>query len=68
MRNPGGKGFSRGLSAFPQKKAGSKGCRKTSAEARPLQGGTTAPESEGIALPAGPRASHKTGGGQEYSR
>ena len=51
-------------SVFPQRKAGSKGYEETSAEARPLQGGTTALESEGIAIPAGPEASPKTGDGQ----
>jgi hypothetical protein len=50
-------------SVFPQRKAGSKACRETSVEARLLQGGTTALESEGIAFLAGPGASYKTGGG-----
>jgi len=53
-------------SPFPQRKVGSKGCPEISAEARLLQGGTTALESEGIALPAGYGSSHKTGGGQAF--
>jgi len=48
---------------FPQRKAGSKGYRETSAKARPFQRRTTASESEGIALLAGRRAYTKTGGG-----
>ena len=52
-------------SVLPQRKAGSKDYRETSAEARLLQGGTTASESEGTALPAGPGPPYKTGGGPE---
>jgi hypothetical protein len=49
---------------FPQRKAESQGCREASVELRLPQRGTTASESEGIALPAGRWASLKTGGGQ----
>ena len=65
MRNPRGERIVPGPSSpFPQRKAGLKGYPETSAEARLLQKGTTALESEGIALPAGPGTSYKTGGGQ----
>ena len=53
-------------SPFPQRKAGSEDCRETSAEARLLEGGAAALESEEIALPAGPGTSYKTGGGQAF--
>jgi hypothetical protein len=48
---------------FPQRKAESKGRRETSAEVRLLQGGITALEFEGIALPDGPWARRKLGVG-----
>jgi hypothetical protein len=51
----------RGSGVFPKSTAGSKGHREASAEARPLPGGTTALESEGIALPAGPTVPAKLG-------
>ena len=55
MRNPVGNEFSRGHgTGFPQREAGSKDRREPSVEVRPLQGGATALEFEGIALPAGP--------------
>jgi hypothetical protein len=53
--------------AFPQRKAVSKGYRETSAEPRLRQEATTALESEGIALPAGPGTSPKTGGGPVWA-
>jgi hypothetical protein len=54
--------------AGPQRKAGSKGCREGSAEARLVWEGTTALESEGIALPAGFKASHKNWGWAKRAR
>ena len=65
MRNPGGKEFSRGIQWLSAKEGGIEGLRKNSAEARLLQIETPALESEEIALPAGPSASLKTGGGQD---
>jgi hypothetical protein len=65
MRNPDGKGFSHEHRVcFRKGRAGSKGRRETSAEARLISAGTTALDSEGIALPAGPRAYTKIGGAQ----
>jgi len=53
---------------FPQRKAGSKGSPKTSAEARLLLRGNTALDSEGIAFPAGLGTAKITGGEQEQKK
>jgi len=50
---------------FPQREAGSKDRREPSAEVRLFQGGATALESEGIALPAGPGEHRKLGVGKK---
>ena len=59
MRNPGGKGLSR-VHPAPFRK----GRRGRRVAAKPRLKPARSKESEGIALPAGPGASPKTGGGQ----
>ena len=63
MRNPGGNGPPGSIASASAKEGGIEGpSRGPSAEARPFQEKTTASESEGIALLAGPSGRLKTRG------